>query len=421
MAAVAGISGLGALSLGGGARSTPDLPPTPTNETDSTSSERSPDAEYYVAPDGDDSARGSRNSPFETLEAAIDVVEPNETITIGRGIYHRQQPIAIDGLAGTADGPIVIRGESRPQTIFSFDGPYPGGWEYEGGFVFRNVQNLVVENLSVQYSPHFGIKITGESTDNLFQNISTTFNNLSGLGIHRAGAGNTLRNVLAAHNYDRQNGGANGDGIQLSNTNDCQIFGAKTYGNSDDGIDLWGSNHIRVVGCVSWNNGHSESGDGSGFKLGGSGASAGGHHVHRNAAFGNSGQGFTHNGSSVPVEMFNNTAWNNPINYSFYKVEHDLVNNISHLGKQRLGPTVNDRHNTWNLDITDPRFASKDVTDDRFLHLARGSPCIDAGTVVDEIEYNRSAPDLGAYEYQQDGSNDGTGTPGTHPPNGSGG
>lgn len=397
-----GVFGTGSIYRG----RAPDRSAGRTAAAGAAQTDASRSADYYVAPDGDDAASGTKQEPFATVEAAAADASPGETIHLRGGVYRREESITLADVRGTDEEPITIAGRPGERPVLEFDGPTPGGWDAsgrdDGGLKFKGARHLTVRNLAVRDSPYLGIEVTDESRDNVFENISTYNNNLVGFGVYDGSNGNTLRNVVSANNYDPQNGGADADGIQISNARDNRVEGAKLYHNSDDGLDLWESRSNVVVRCVSSDNGRGESGDGNGFKLGGGGPS-GGHVVRRNVAFDNSRSGFDYNEADAWMDVFNNTAWHNPTNFEFHDVTHHLKNNISSHGDVSIGSRVDDTHNTWNLDIDRARFASVYPNDSKFLHLQPNSPCIDRGTDVG-LSYAGSAPDLGAHEFRPDDS-----------------
>lgn len=400
----AALGGFSAAVLGGSVRRELTGPPSQRLEdaSDAAGQLDVANADYYVAPDGSDDNQGTESNPLASVDAAVSAVESGETVIVEGGVYERSEPVIVEGLSGSDGDPITIAGRPGENPIFSFEGPYPGGWNYHRGMEFRDVEYLVVRNLTVRNSPSLGVQVLGQSSDNVFRNVAVLNNNLAGFGVYEGSSENVLMNVVAAYNYDRQNGGNNADGIQFSNAGGNVIVGAKTFENSDDGVDLWGSRDVRVARCRSWGNGRGENGNGNGFKLGGGRGETGEHFVARNVAFGNRSHGFTHNGATLPIEVYNNTAWNNALNFSFFDGPHVLANNISSQAQNRFGNAVDGRANTWNLDIDDPGFASFDPTSDRFLHLMAGSPCIGAGYPVEELAFSELPPDIGAFEY--DGS-----------------
>ena len=361
-------------------------------ETQSTAS----GSEIFVSPDGDDGNPGTKENPLGTVRAAARSVTPGDTIYLRGGTYDRTDTVKISGIHGSEDARITLAGYPGERPVFTFDGPRPGGWDASGGIELSDVRFWSVRNLTVRNSRFIGFRISG-ARNNEFEAIRVYNNNLVGFAVHNRSSNNVIRNVVSANNFDPQNGGSDADGMSINNSDDNTLVNCKFYYNSDDGLDLWQSRSIEVRGCLSWDNGRGESGDGNGFKLGGT-EEAGGHRVVRNAAFTNRRAGFNDNSATIPMQVYNNTAWSNSSNYQFYSANHELANNISHAGNTRLEPPVNHHDNTWNLGIEKPGFASYYPNSERFLRLSEGSPCIDSGVDVG-MEYVGEAPDLGAYEY----------------------
>ena len=88
------------------------------------SEEVAPDLEptLVVAPDGDDSAAGSLDDPFATVQHAVDLAGPGDVISVRGGTYALDdQNITID-TSGTSDEPITLTaqaGEERAQAVFT--------------------------------------------------------------------------------------------------------------------------------------------------------------------------------------------------------------------------------------------------------------------------------------------------------------
>jgi hypothetical protein len=90
--------------------------------------------------------------------------------------------------------------------------------------------------------------------------------------------------------------------------------------------------------------------------------------------------------------------------------DHEIVNCASYEtpNVSSFHDGVNDHHNAWNLGISNPQFASTDPAADNFLKPSSDSPLVDAGTGMSVIEFSGSAPDIGAYEYVNTSSTDGS-------------
>jgi len=116
--------------------------------------------------------------------------------------------------------------------------------------------------------------------------------------------------------------------------------------------------------------------------------------------------------SPIADRLVNCTAYDNGSDdfSAIHGGDHELVNCLDSGSGTSFHSGVDDSSNSWNLGIDDPGFASTDDTSGDFLRLAAGSPAIDAGTDVG-LAFVGEAPDLGAYEYGSEGT-DNTGDTG---------
>ncbi|MFC2076257.1 right-handed parallel beta-helix repeat-containing protein [candidate division KSB1 bacterium] len=340
---------------------------------------------YYVSPAGHDSNNGTINWPWKTIHRATEMVGPADKVLIRDGIYNITSTITFKR-SGTKANPITFEA-------------YPGEWPVIDGGKNCKVMLLtaswnVLRNFEVTNSNSWGIELSNAS-DNVLDGIVTHHNILSGLYLYMSSRIQMLR-ITSYSNYNPADGGGNSDGIGINSGTGNIFRNCVVYNNSDDGIDTWQSTHNRLENCISYQNGY-DKGDGGGFKLGGA-AVDGGNTVINCITYGNSVVGFNYNAADIPDILYNNTAWDNPTNYTFHRAAHVLRNNISYDGSVSIGDVVDDEHNSWNLGINDPEFISMDENSPDFMRLAPGSPCIDAGVDVG-INFNGSAPDLGAIEY----------------------
>lgn len=67
--------------------------------------------EYHVTTAGDDGADGSVARPWATVERGVEALVPGDTLTVHEGTYVVATKILIQGKAGTADLPIVLRAD----------------------------------------------------------------------------------------------------------------------------------------------------------------------------------------------------------------------------------------------------------------------------------------------------------------------
>lgn len=257
---------------------------------------------------------------------------------------------------------------------------------------------------------------------------------------------------------------ADGFAVKQGSGRGNRFIGCRAWNNSDDAWDLYECGHaVEMTDCWAWHTGHREdhvdmyadrtggslteevwAGDGNGFKMGGgcldiSGrecrAYSKGTHLLRNCiSFDNAKKGFDQNNHPMGAWIENCLSFGNGINFQFWKENTEgtgwvLRNNISMNGARKdqfKGLTLlADDHNSWNLgikgkpadfvslsaaDAAAPRGADGSLPE-HFGRLAPGSAFIDRGAPTktvrgdgfarEPIPYNGSAPDLGAYEYNQ--------------------
>ena len=393
-------------------------------------------ATYYVAPSGSNSGAGTQATPFATLQRAVDIANPGDTIYMRGGTYKFSSQTNI----GTRDG-----SSGNHIKVFAYPGETPvidainaSGYGLAlSSANFWHIKGLEVKNAAI------GITMQN-CNDNILENLNVHHNgrnSADGRGIRMMGssANNLILNNDLHHNRDTQLN--NADAMLISTTGAGNVLrGNRMWNNSDDGLDLFCASNGVVCASIliennwAYDNGQDDAGNGlgngCGFKLGGTrvgtSGQSGGHTVRNNLAWSNRSSGFDNNCSRAeancrPNIMNNNTAWNNPNNYVFWTNPSTFRNNINfgNLGKITGSAT----YNSWTLPVTvsTADFASMDDTCYRaprkadgslptcnFLHLVSGSDLIDKGTNVG-ISYNGSAPDLGVYEYS------GTGTDSTPP------
>lgn len=360
-------------------------------------------ADYYVSTNGDDSNSGTKQRPFRTVQRAIDELQSGELAYIRGGTYNQTNgsPIFIDGKSGTEESPIRLEGFPNEDVHVQWEGAGSGGWSKDGGFIFRNGASYwELRNLEISDSPYMAINVPSRGcTNNTFDNLHIHNNGNAGMQVH--GDGTVIRNVESNGNYDRSDNGNDADGIVVSSAVEATIQNCVSHHNSDDGFDLWDANSVTIKGCESHNNGR-DNGDGNGFKLGGPASQSGEHFIVRNIAYDNRGNGFHYNQASRPMEVYQNTAYNNGnAGYMFQEAGHVLKNNIAYANSssQSLASVVEHAHNTWNLGIGNPGFKSVDTSDESFLVPSSDSPVCNAGTEVG-LSFQGEAPDLGAFEAQ---------------------
>ena len=59
--------------------------------------------DYFVSMDGNDAASGDYNSPFATIQYAVDQLKTGDTLYIRGGSYH--ESVVVNGIKGTKSDP----------------------------------------------------------------------------------------------------------------------------------------------------------------------------------------------------------------------------------------------------------------------------------------------------------------------------
>ncbi|WP_191970207.1 right-handed parallel beta-helix repeat-containing protein [Methylobacterium planeticum] len=390
---------------------------------------------YYVSTTGTDGASGAINDPFATLQAAHDQAKAGDTIYMRGGTYQLKSGIHLTN-DGTADKPITIENYQQEKVVISA----------------ASVSGQAVTLDSASYNHIKGLEIADGGTGGILLSGSSNSNVLEDLDVHGSGwasewegkgfsvfgssANNLLLNNDSHDNHDLR--GDNADGFQIATTGAGNVLqGNRAWGNSDDGFDLFNvqdgtkAGAVTIDGNLAWHNGYSASGEhtgnGSGFKLGGTrpgaGGDSGGHTVSNNVAWDNAGTGFDENSASQPLKLTSNTAYDNGTNYYFEHGGNVLSDNLS-AGSGNVSVTGTEDHNSWNVaqSVGASAFVSVDasaMTGDRgpdgalpasdFLHVISSSPVAGTGANIGSSGAGSSA---GA-----DGSGDGpaSGTPQPEP------
>jgi hypothetical protein len=393
-------------------------------------------ADYYVSPNGNDSAAGTEAAPFETVGRGQTAASAGDTVFIRGGVYSFSGTSATVGVAFSKSG-----AQNNRINYFAYPGEIPifdlfmltpqqrvtgfdvtASWIHIRGLEVRGVQQEIVGD-------SWGVRVRG--SNNVLEQLNVHHGEAPGIFI-ASGGNNLVLNCDSHHNYDPLEDGGNGDGFGCHSTGGNNVIrGCRGYWNSDDGYDFINApGTCTVENSWAFRNGYvpdsnTAAGNGAGFKSGGFGSpptipSSGvpRHVIRFNVAFSNRAQGFYANHHPGGLDFINNTAFSNGANYNML-VEggtstHVLRNNVSF--SPNSAPTQftggTNEFNTWNLNINAaagdfvstmeaaalmPRQADGSLPAG-FARLMTGSALIDKGTNV-MFPFVGNAPDLGAYEF----------------------
>ena len=397
------------------------------------------EADYYVAPWGDDSNNGSFDFPFFSLNEVWDVIQPGDLVYLRGGVYNFTDQQWLRNKNGVAENliriwaypgetPILSRGETYTHPAY-----YCGIWFVGDYFHFKGLE------ISGYYqeTSHVWTGFRAQDSNNNIFELLNVHHNGAGFLLRGNSGGNLILNSDFHHNQDPLTSYGNADGLQLAyipsgNTN--TVRGSRMWWNTDDGFDLWlNEGNVIIEDSWAWYNGYlpdtfDSAGDGSGFKLGKQDENHSSEILRtiiNSIASHNRLAGFMDNGALSNMELYNNFAYKNAPSggwaggFHFNLPESEgipyyIKNNIGYdnLPNELTANTfTNIDHNSWDgFTVTDGDFVSLDINqlmqprkadgslpDVTFGHLVEGSDLIDAGVNVG-LPYEGSAPDIGAFE-----------------------
>ena len=396
---------------------------------------------------------------------------PGDTLYLHGGTYEFSDKVSVNK-QGTAAKPIVIIGYPGEKVILDF---HKVAYGTRGLTIHANSLYVHVKDLTIAWSGKNNLYCEGSYC--LFENLDIYGSADTGCQMKKGG-NNVIKNVDSHDNFDYEEGfapskgqngpanfGGNADGFadkQFTGAGNHYI-GCRAWNNSDDGWDFFqrvSTSNTIIENCICYQNGKPyydmtqnprasgvdkawfdqyvgtsvidrygntiqislerfpNLGNGNGFKMGGNYTD---HKIliHHSLAIGNYARGFDQNNNGGTMWVYNNTAYDNNVNYGFTTAygTNTIQNCISFATQNsdayKSQNVVTIDHNSWNngfsvskndfqsLDTTQilcPRAADGSLAESTCLHLKSSSALIDAGIDVN-LWYNGNAPDLGCYEY----------------------
>lgn len=407
-------------------------------------------ATYYIATTGNNSNPGTITQPFGTWQYAFNKLSAGDILYVRGGTYtgmlgvsgSRSFGVRVQGINGTSGSHITV--SAYPGEVPILDG---------ASLTSTTGSNVGIELYDCSYWDFIGLTVTSflQYSDNIYPSSGWFERRVSHMTHTRCTVTNCGRGFVAQDgidyiyftncdsymNYDRYTDpsgalpGSLCDGFYCPLDAGTHVFftGCRAWNNSDDGWDCFHSRggYIVWTNCWSFENGQcgNMKGDGSGFKLGiiNGPIESGIQRILKNClSFGNLvgyDQNSGPNGTIVQMAIYNCTsASNKNVGFQFnYDDKAMIRNNISYnetVGD--FGSSDKVDHNSWRngLSVSSADFVSLTSTDAKgargvdgslpvitYLHIAVGSHLIDAGVNVG-IPFNGIAPDLGAFEMQND-------------------
>ncbi len=418
---------------------------------------------YYAAPDGNDlTGDGSFEKPFFSVQKAIDLVTPGDTIYMKGGTYHYSVRINADKIGEAAGGTICLFAEKGKRALLDFSAmPLDGSnqgirvsgsyWHFYGLDIKGAGDNgMLIERNKPSGGTYVDVKDrTDEAHHNIVEFCSFFENKDTGLQLKNLAENNRIINCDSYYNRDPEDGNADGFAPKLTVGTGNYFYGCRAWNNSDDGWDGilaetsaggFPDDMLTVMeNCWAFNNGFwkdgkETKGNGNGFKLGGSGTYDKRHNVimKRCLAFNNLMKGFDQNHNVGSMTLINCTGYSSKYlankNHYTYKIDGTvlapgkkltLINSVAVcdgldadksayapcqlVGGERITcdfmTSASDYVTVDTTGVFGPRKADGSLPDVNFMQIKPGnSKLIDTGTITEGIFFNGSKPDLGCFE-----------------------
>lgn len=289
----------------------------------------------YITPDGLASGIGTVENP-KSLAEALKYAKPGQFLVLAPGDYTLTSGLTIPkGIDGTKTDPIYLvaeKNDSGQRPILNFNKTGNGLTHWGNHWVFRGFD--VTNSADMQK----GIQVSGSY--NLFEDIQTYRNGNTGFQISGSSqdsyenwpAYNTVKNSASFENHDPGFGDADGFAAKLT-VGDGNVFdGCISYHNADDGWDFFAKTETGPIGKVliknsvsyrnGWIPGMDQTGNGNGFKMGGSSLS-GNHETINSLAFENLAKGIDSNSGTDIVIKSSSSLNNGSYNIALYTQSTD--------------------------------------------------------------------------------------------------
>lgn len=374
---------------------------------------------YYVSTEGNDSYAGTRDNPFKSIPVAIGKAVAGDTISITSGTYSFSTPVKI-GKNGTSEKRIHLIGSKDSRPVLNFSSMSLAGGN-QG--IILNGDYWHIKGLIIKGAGDNGLLIQGGS-NNTIEFCDFLDNRDSGCQLKGGASNNRIINCDSYNNRDPDEGDADGFAPKMDVGSGNRFIGCRAWNNSDDGWDgyLRGTDDVSTTleNCWCFHNGFrkdgsASTGNGNGFKMGGSDDKKLKHNftLIRCLAFSNRVKGYDQNNNRGAMSLYNCTGFSNGINYSIDGSSSTLtVKNCisSGTGSNTLkGGTQSSN----NMNVASSQFVSVDpesassprkkngsLPDITFMHLVNNSSLIDAGESITNVTFNGDKPDLGCFEFE---------------------
>jgi hypothetical protein len=417
---------------------------------------------YYVAPDGNDATgTGTISSPWFSVQKAINLVKAGDVIYMRGGSYTYTATVTIKSY-GTAEKNILLSSYTGERALLDFssmavaDSNYGmhifGSYWHIYGIDIKGAgdNGMLIERNKKAGGKYADIKdSTAQAHNNLIEYCSFYENRDAGMQLKNLAAYNKVINCDSYFNRDPGDGNADGFAPKLTVGEGNYFYGCRSWNNSDDGWDGYlkatednfpdsMTTTIENCWCIAngfVKDGSAGSGNGNGFKMGGSSGKDERHNfiLRRCLSVDNLQKGFDQNNNMGNMTLINCSGYSTPYtgNSSHYTFRVDgtslpATSKLVHTNCLTLCDGLTAKKSKWapcemlggvsttnNYLYTDSTaFISLDTSQLRaprqsdgslpvitFMHIKPAvTALIDQGTIVDSISYYGATPDLGAFE-----------------------
>lgn len=419
-------------------------------------------AVYYISAKGNDvTGTGTADKPFYSLQKGIDLADIGDSICITGGIYNYTSRVNIDK-NGDVNGFITIAPPKGERAVLDFSAMalntsnqgirITGSYWHLYGLDIKGAgdNGILIERDKPSGGTYTDVKDkTAQAHNNIIEFCAFYENRDAGVQLKNLASYNKFINCDAYFNRDPDEGDADGFAPKLTVGTGNYFYGCRSWQNSDDGFDLYlkcaeegfpQDMVTTIENCWCFMNGFLKdgtagSGNGNGFKLGGSDGRDQRHDVIliRCLSFDNLQKGFDQNNNVGSMTLINCTGFAKPYlnnsNHYTYKIDGTTLapgKKFTHTNCVAVWDGVTDaKKSKWapcditggvkttcnyltteadyiTIDTTGVRGARKadgSLPDINFMHIKNGNTSlIDAGTILPGLLYAGSAPDLGAFE-----------------------
>lgn len=210
---------------------------------------------WVVAPNGNDRNPGTLARPLRTLSAAIDKLKTSDDVQLRGGTY--RESVAIWGVSGSADNPIVISPYAKERVVIDGAGLRPKNAlvAIGGGSHFVNVQNLEIRNSAAAGVLLWNVrdvKVRWNRIHHCAAGGITSGGARPGANARLTIEGNIVYDTVLQNRGGRA--GAWSQAIGIMHANDVVIRRNWVYENHGEGIDFIGGDRGLIAENAVWDN-----------------------------------------------------------------------------------------------------------------------------------------------------------------------